>query len=241
MIMIPYIYHLTTRNGNLNPKELIIYKKNKELLGSDWKIVIYSDKDNERLLEKYYPEFIERFSKIKKGVVKADIMRCLYMHRFGGIYSDTDYRFLRPLPQKLLYSRCVIPAESIMPDTYTLCNCLFMSDPGIGFWYDFVDLTLTKLATIDIREEDIISTSGPIGITRFYQANKVKYNYIEITPPIMFFPLKHRWELLKKVSPNTYGVHYCLASWRNVPFVKRLIMNFVQNMQVKGLNFRKIK
>lgn len=238
--MIPKKYHLTTKDGSLNKNEKVIVEKNIKLLGSGWNVRIYSDKDNDEILKQYYPEFIQRFNTIKKGVVKADIMRCLYMHQFGGIYSDTDYQFLRPLPDSILNNQCIIPAECVRPENYKLCNCLFMSEAGNAFWYDFVDEVLNTISIDNIAEKDIIPTSGPVGITKFYLANKNKYRKITIPDPIMFFPLKHRWELLKKANPNTYGVHYCLASWRNVPIFKRILMTFIQNMQVKGWNFRKI-
>lgn len=236
--MIPKIYHLTTKSGLLNKNEQIILSKNKKLLGDEWEVKIYSDDDNLWIIKNYYPEFLERFICINKGVVKADIMRCIYMHMFGGIYSDTDYQFLRRLPEELMHFSLTIPSEELSVGKLKLCNCLFFSEPGNPFWYDFVDDVLNKINISTLSEDEIIPTSGPIGLTRFYNLNKEKYLEINIPEPITFFPLKHRWELFKKMDERTLGVHYCLSTWRNIPFLRRIALKSIQRLQVLGLNFR---
>lgn len=236
--MIPKLYHLTTKDGSLNSKEDIIFKRNINWLGPDWTATIYSDEDNVKIIRENYPEFLDRYLSINKGVMKADIMRCIYMHLYGGIYSDTDFQFLRPLSSNILNTKCMIPAENDSNEGFKLCNCLFFSEPNNSFWYDFVENILNKAGFVKISEPEIIPISGPIGITKFYLDNKEKYINIEVCKPITFFPISHRYSFFTKLSQETYGIHYCLASWRNLPWYRRIAMRVVQNLQIRGWNFR---
>lgn len=62
----------------------------------DWEYRFWTDEDNERLVRDHYPMFLDGFMALGKGVIKADVARALYMHRFGGIYADLDYICLKP-------------------------------------------------------------------------------------------------------------------------------------------------
>lgn len=53
---------------------------NKKFIG-DFEIKIYSDEDNLKFMAEYFPEFLDAYNKINKGVVKADIVRYLYLYR----------------------------------------------------------------------------------------------------------------------------------------------------------------
>ena len=108
--MIPKIIHLTTTTGSLSRKEEDLLNANKKFIG-DFEIKIYSDEDNLKFMAEYFPEFLDVYNKINKGVVKADIVRYLYFYKLGGIYCDTDYMFLRKIPTGILSQKCVIPSE----------------------------------------------------------------------------------------------------------------------------------
>ena len=63
----------------------------------DWDYAFWDDFDNDRLVAQYFPQFIERFRNIERGVVRADIARCMYLYIHGGFYFDTDYKILAPI------------------------------------------------------------------------------------------------------------------------------------------------
>ena len=44
----------------------------------------------ERLLETFYPWFLETFQSYPAEVNKADASRPFIMHKFGGVYLDID-------------------------------------------------------------------------------------------------------------------------------------------------------
>ena len=236
--MIPQIIHLTTKNGKLNGDETIIFKKNRKIF-HNWEFRIYGDKENQIIIEQYFPEFLKQYNSIKKGVMKADIIRCLYLYLYGGIYIDTDYQFFKMIPNEWLNAKCVIPTEHFKENgTPFLGNCIFFSEKGYSFWYDFVKNLFDNIDIINTREEEIIGCTGPGGITQFYLSNKNKYPELQYTPKILFHPLIVNHQLGIKKTQETIGAHYCFGSWRGKSHspIRKWIYTTIQHIQARGFN-----
>ncbi|CAG7849594.1 SubName: Full=Uncharacterized protein {ECO:0000313/EMBL:CCA69343.1} [Serendipita indica DSM 11827] len=58
--------------------------------GQNWTYVLWSDEDNRALVETYYPSYLSVYDSLPKPIYRADMVRNMYMHRFGGIYADLD-------------------------------------------------------------------------------------------------------------------------------------------------------
>ncbi len=73
----------------------------------DWEYKFWTDEDNENLVLQSYPEYFDFFQKIERGVIKSDMARLLYLHKFGGLYVDMDFLSLKPIDsilEKILHS-----------------------------------------------------------------------------------------------------------------------------------------
>lgn len=236
--MIPRIIHLTTKDGKLNGDETIILNKNKKIF-YDWEFRIYGDAENLQIIKEYFPEFLEKYNSIKKGVMKADIIRCLYLYLYGGIYIDTDYQFFKMIPDEWLNAKCVIPTEHFETDgTPFLGNCIFFSEKGFPFWYDYIKNLFSKMDMTDIKEEEIIGCTGPGGVTCFYLTNKDKYPELKYTPKDVFHPWIVNHQLGIKKTKETVGAHYCFGSWRGKSHspLRKWIYTTIQHLQARGLN-----
>ena len=53
--------------------------------------VLWTDEDNEQLVENFYPEFASVYNSFAMTVQKCDLVRLLYLHHFAGLYADLDY------------------------------------------------------------------------------------------------------------------------------------------------------
>lgn len=236
--MIPKIIHITTKDGNLSNDEMIILSKNKKIF-QDWEFRIYGDKENEKIIIDNFPEFANKYNSIRKGVMKADIVRCLYLYLYGGIYIDTDYQFFKMIPDEWLNERCVIPTEHFEKDgTPFLGNCIFFSEKGYRFWYEYIKDLFDKMDLVDTKEEEIIGCTGPGGITKFYLYNKGKYPELKYTPKNLFHPLIVNHQLGIKKTKETVGAHYCFGSWRGKSHstFRKWIYKLIQHMQARGFN-----
>ncbi len=69
----------------------------------------------------------------------ADFVRLDALFEHGGVYTDIDTIFLRPLPEELFDESFVIGREADTPDERTgelkpsLCNAFMMAEPGARF------------------------------------------------------------------------------------------------------------
>jgi len=88
---IPKKIHLTCKDKNNidNPKWLECLNKYKEMY-PDYEIIIYDNDDIYNIIEKMYPEYLEKIKQITIGAVLADVFRYLILYLEGGIYSDMD-------------------------------------------------------------------------------------------------------------------------------------------------------
>jgi hypothetical protein len=50
----------------------------------DWEWVLWTDADNQALVDKYFPWFKEAYGQVKGEIFRADAVRNLYMYAFGG-------------------------------------------------------------------------------------------------------------------------------------------------------------
>jgi len=101
-MIIPKKIHLTCKDKkNCNNKIWIrcLFKYYK--LYPDYEIIIYDNNDIYKIIEKHYPEYLEKIKKIKIGAILADIFRYLILYLEGGIYSDFDCEPLKNINELL--------------------------------------------------------------------------------------------------------------------------------------------
>lgn len=236
--MIPKIIHLTAKTKQLSWEEKMLWQKNEKVL-TGWQFRLYDDADNLEIVKQYFPEYLEKYNSISKGVAKADIVRCMYMYVFGGLYADTDYCFMKPITMELMNARCVIPAEKWTDDTQPyLGNCIFFSEKKYSFWKAYVDHVFNNLELSDLQESRIIEVTGPGGITDFYLAHREEYPEIVVTRKNVFHPQLTAHHMRVLADGTTLGIHFCFGSWRSKNPMLKWIFTLRQKMQAMGLFFR---
>ena len=70
-------------------------------LNPGWEFRIYNDTENRKLLEEFYPWFLETYDSYPKIINKVDAIRIFYLAKYGGIYMDLDYTCPRGSPSKV--------------------------------------------------------------------------------------------------------------------------------------------
>ena len=55
----------------------------------DWTHVLWSDADNERFVREHYAWFLPRYRSFRRHIYRVDVVRYLYLHHFGGLYTVT--------------------------------------------------------------------------------------------------------------------------------------------------------
>ncbi len=113
--------------------------------------ILYSDEDNRALIANDYPWFLEKYDSYKYPIQRADSVRYMFLHKYGGTYSDLD---MCPKPDKFQEVHAMITkygsmASAAMPITKnkfwkdTLTNSFMICQKGSPFmeevWKSIID------------------------------------------------------------------------------------------------------
>lgn len=187
----------------------------------DWQYTMHGDEDNAALLRSIFPEYEAQYRRLPRGVIRADIARCLYLYRYGGVYFDTDYKFFRPFPAELLRERCVLGVEEERSPALgraKLGNAIMASEAGFPLWPQFVRSVFARFAA---GESDVVFLSGPHALTLFLEGEPACAAAVRILPPRVLYPALDRMKLSAPKDGEAVGVHLCWGSWRNKPLVQK--------------------
>ncbi|KIM27192.1 glycosyltransferase family 32 protein [Serendipita vermifera MAFF 305830] len=110
----PWIVHQSWKDGPL-PGHFQKWSDSwKESLNDTWMYVLWRDEDNRKLVERYYADYLEVYDSLPREIYRADMVRNLYMHRFGGIYADLDLVPVGHLPDHLPFLKYRTPGQISM-------------------------------------------------------------------------------------------------------------------------------
>jgi len=214
--MIPKLIHQTAKTAVIGPKWKPLQRKLIEM-HPGWEYKLWTDEDNLALIRERRPDLEAVYSGLPKPIMRADLIRYVFMEQFGGLYLDTDYQILRPYD--LLDYPLVLPRESEVGAPIFLGNAFFASEPGHPFWTALLEDLRTSPPTGESTnsEHDIIDLTGPGFLTRVWKAGFQNDSTILIPPRAWFHPPMPRNDReLSDILANqeTYAIHWCFGSWR---------------------------
>ena len=220
--LIPKILHQMARTKKLTWEEARLTKRTRQMM-PDWTYHLWDNGDQLQLVRDHFPQYAEQHGAISFGVARADIARYVCMYVSGGFYADTDYKFFRPLDQEVRASSCILPREGSDPqkgardpDYLGLGNALLGSQPGHPFWKRLIDHVFRDMRPEALRKvEDVIETTGPEVMTRFYTAHRDEFPDVFLPEKNCFFPELSRMGTRTSATDRTYGAHLYWASWRD--------------------------
>lgn len=80
---IPKLLHQSWINSTL-PAKFEEWSHSCRHANPDWEWVLWTDEDNRKLVEKYAPWFTSTYEALHSEIYRADTVRNIYMHVFGG-------------------------------------------------------------------------------------------------------------------------------------------------------------
>ena len=130
-------------------------------------VTVWTDTDGERLIYDQYPDMVEQWERVKqakhgRGARKADFLRVVLMHAFGGVYLDSDTvpcLGLDELVEKPGY--LTFPLTNLIQNQ--VCSIAMSAPPG----HPVFRLALNRWKTMGdhINHEGILSVTGPKFVT----------------------------------------------------------------------------
>mmetsp|Transcript_258 Transcript_258/g.492 ORF Transcript_258/g.492 Transcript_258/m.492 type:complete len:421 (+) Transcript_258:66-1328(+) len=107
-----------------------------------WEFKLWTKEDNLNLIKEHYPELLGLYNGYNQGIKRIDMIRFVYLHKFGGVYMDLDITCLKPFqnffddyPNKFLlvnqYKRQREYTNAVMasPPNHSIFNTIFAQLP----------------------------------------------------------------------------------------------------------------
>jgi hypothetical protein len=230
--MIPRIIHQIWLGGPVPPVWAAMASSWQEFHPS-WEYRIWSDADGRPFVETNYSEFLRVYDSFSYLIQRADALRYLLLHRFGGVYADLDIECLRPIDTLLDGKGALVVME---PDIHAaergiapyLSNAFIASTPGHPLMGALLQ-TLTDESTLALTHWDVLDTTGPYRFDRVFRAGA--YPDVEVLDAFTIAPyaggrpeLRMMLEKVDGAGPlrqsckdrGCFGIHYWANSWNNL-------------------------
>lgn len=175
-------------------------------------IRIWTFAEGEQIIADYYPDLYELFMQYDLPIQKANVLRYVLLHMFGGIYADLDMFCLKPLTALYESNEAFIGKH----DNHFLCNAIMGSIPGHLYWQKVFDglpaaLEWMNMNSISVPQRAIHTTGSPYLqsiIEDFKQS-------VTIFDKEYFYPVgcMEAPEFYCGEHPNAYTIHYWNYSW----------------------------
>lgn len=166
---IPKILWRTYKNTNMPEKWKEGFESGDMLKG--WKLIFMTDEDNYEFVKRHYPDLLYKYESFQYNIQRVDLIRILYLHKFGGLYSDLDKVFLTDFTYFFdeNMSDVFLVRSPNLHSTYT--NSFMASKPKSEFWIELINAILEdKLPFYAYgRHLKVMNSTGPSILTRVAQ------------------------------------------------------------------------
>lgn len=240
--MIPKIIHQTWKTREL-PDNLQRWHNVVKELHPGWEVKLWTDEDNLNLVKEHFPHMLDMYQALEFNIMRADVIRYMYMMVYGGYYLDLDYELFKPFDNEIYNAELLLPLsrEDNKDGKTIIGNCIFGSVPHHIFWKDVLNDLYKNPPLKKIHNKlNILKLTGPEFITKIYFANPGKYKAI-LPARNIFHPssdmgkTKNYKDILIKTGSS--GIHHCEGSWLTTknPFnyliskIKSKIYSFSKN------------
>ena len=80
---VPMLIHQSWKDDEL-PAKFQRWSTSCRRTNPDWEYILWTDEDNYKIIKKYVPWFLKSYKALQSEIYRADAMRNVYMHVFGG-------------------------------------------------------------------------------------------------------------------------------------------------------------
>ena len=218
---IPKIIHQIWIGPRKLPKKYAYWSKTWRELNPDWEYKLWTENEIKKISLINHDLFI----KSSNIGFKSDLLRYEILKQFGGLYVDTDFECIKPIPNNFLrydFVSCIVFSKR--PE---IANGMMMSKVNSKIIEKIIsDMKINKYLDDPIKT---ITSSGPIYLTKkYFSLAKDEKEKCLILPSNYFYPFPNF--LINKfkntndfISNETIGLHHWEMSWIKGNLVKRII------------------
>ena len=222
---IPKIIHQIWIGPKKIPNKYLLWGKSWKKLNPDWDYKFWTDSEIEKIVlinKKYY-------DKSKSIGYKSDIARYEILKQFGGIYVDTDFECIRPIPEDFINFDFV--SCTVFSNEPEVNNAIMMSKINSKVINKIINNI--KFENKYINPIKTINASGATILTdQYFSLNSKEKEKCLILPSNYFYPypnfLINRFKNVNQFITNeTVGIHHWEMSWMKRNLLKRILKKLI--------------
>lgn len=188
-------------------------------MNPEYEYRIYENSEFEAFAREHYSEeHADAFQKLIPGAFKSDLMRCLLLYKFGGVYIDCKASTMIPLREMLKPDTKMMAFVDYTPNC--IHNGFIASEPGHPLLKRVIDRILHNVAT-QFYGECQLDITGPMVWGREFNIMRGKDQRLE-------FEHGHYPEIGIDLAGTylTFDKHEILMSKEMVPYVNRVVPGY---------------
>jgi mannosyltransferase OCH1-like enzyme len=200
--MIPKVFHRYWTGGPL-PTEMVEYGATWADQHPDWRSQLWTDDDLPELQNQKLFNHAADWAPRNQGQFKADVVRYELLHRYGGVWVDTDFECLKPI-NELLYGVGAFVAWETQ-DVWAN-NAIMGAVEGHPFLRALIERLPARVERANSSRPAVMS--GPQFLTEVLK----DFPGVHVFPQGHFYP--YLWNELHRKGeafPEAYAVHH----WNN--------------------------
>lgn len=132
-------------------------------MNAEWDYRYISARERLEHIRDYGGEELLKYYKECNKLTQADLWRYLILYKFGGVYSDMDFRCISPIDQMIesKYKENSIIVHSLMQDVrYNFLNGLIGSNSGEPVFKELIDNAIKKFKSLPANKKNLYCGHG---------------------------------------------------------------------------------
>ncbi len=196
----------------------------------DWSYRLWTDADDHELVRRRCPDLLATYEGYEHPIQRADAVRYLYLHEFGGLYVDLDFECFRPVNELLVGHDCVVGMEPreharIHGRERLVGNAWLAAAPRHPLLACILGDLLTHRTQQQQVNDRILDTTGPFMVTRVVEAHLAagREPSVVCLPSHLLYPLSlgeldretsGAWSAeAERALAGAYAVHHFRGTW----------------------------
>jgi len=147
----------------------------------DYKYKLYTDKDNRKIIKKYFSFFLKTYDSFEYHIQRVDAARYCILYLYGGIYLDLDYvcnKSFNEIEKNIKLSNQTILLNKSINQSWSYTNSLMISiTKNNPFWLKCIYRMMQPLPWyIFGKHLTVMNSTGPLMLTCVVK-NNIDYVY----------------------------------------------------------------
>lgn len=224
--MIPRIIHQTWKGPKL-PERYRALAESWRRAHPHWQWRLWTDTDNDALVEREFPQLLERYRTYPYPIQRVDVARYLMLYRHGGVYVDLDFECFRDITPLLQGRQCVLSLEADAHNAVhgaerIVSNAFMAATPRHPLFADVIRDLQSHRSCQRVSDRIVLDTTGPMMLTRVLDRVGTEAS-VTVLGAEHLFPLSMtEADLLRTAPPaaevaaklaRAYGMHWHDGTW----------------------------